>query len=104
MVLSNSVAFNGGYGPSDYATIGGGDGNTVTGSGSVISGGIRNNAIGDQVTIAGGRGNTIYARQHSTIGGGENNVIESFCGFATIGGGPRKQDPRLRQLDHRRRF
>lgn len=68
----------------DYATIGGGLGNTAggepipdrgsgTGTGSTIGGGSNNTASGSYSTVGGGKGNTASGT-YSTVGGGQSNT------------------------------
>jgi hypothetical protein len=78
---------------SKWATIGGGGSESAPNeshSGSTVSGGLGNAALGTHSTIGGGQGNTANTR-HSTIGGGENNVTSApgttTPEYETIGGG-----------------
>lgn len=90
------------------ATIGGGHGNSATDGEATVGGGIANNATGNESTIAGGFQNFASARnstiggggyntasgEFSTVGGGRDNV--AGADFATIaGGGPSTGDPSL---------
>ncbi len=79
----------------DFATVGGGLGNTATGPGSVIGGGgtdgqssYPNSASGVASVIGGGYNNTNTGLA-ATIGGGDNNQAAGslFLGGATVGGG-----------------
>jgi len=83
----------------NYATIGGGVRNKVTGIGGLVSGGFGNLASGDTATVAGGFGNTASAAgavvaggeenlasgEMATVAGGHSNVASSEDGF--VGGG-----------------
>ncbi|RFF28725.1 hypothetical protein DZK25_01285 [Wenzhouxiangella sp. 15181] len=84
-----------------FATIGGGSGNSAENTGVTIAGGINNQAggLGQGATVGGGESNTAsnsYAivsggisntatGNRATIGGGESNFSQGFRGF--IGGG-----------------
>ena len=70
----------GGYG----SAIGGGEGNTTSGSYSVADGGYANLAGGDYASIGGGQGNSTSV-SYGTVGGGANNMVSGTSG--TVGGG-----------------
>ncbi len=74
--ISNTVSVNG-----FYATIGGGEWNTASGSDTTIGGGILNTANGESATVAGGVGNAAsgYA---SMVGAGRLNVVAGAYSFA----------------------
>ncbi len=77
----------------DYATVGGGLGNTAGGAGAFVGGGgfdgttyDGNEALGDVSTIGGGLGNLITSTApYATIGGGRYNTAGGER--ATVGGG-----------------
>jgi hypothetical protein len=73
----------------DFATIGGGEGNSALGFATTIGGGEGNSALGFAATIGGGETNATLGFA-ATIGGGANNVAGNVAGnanFATVGGG-----------------
>lgn len=67
-----------------YGAIGGGSGNTASGTGATVGGGGNNTAGGWNATIAGGGGNTASG-MNATVGGGYGNLAGS--GDATVAGG-----------------
>jgi hypothetical protein len=67
-----------------YATIGGGQGNSVEANAAVISGGMQNRVAGSRATIGGGLQNEALSH-YSTIAGGRNNTGTNYA--ATLGGG-----------------
>ena len=84
-LASNSVS-------ADYATIGGGFGNTIQSNAiaSVIGGGVNNlvQTNSRMAAIGGGQNNLIQTNAGwATIGGGAGNVIQSNASYATIPGG-----------------
>lgn len=87
----NTIAYR-----SDYATIGGGSGNTITNLGyySVIGGG-HTNFVGfgsSKCVVGGGIANRISFASSSVIAGGSSNLVDgNYCGWATIGGGDRNR-------------
>lgn len=70
----------------NYATIGGGEGNTVgaVGTYATVAGGRQNTASNEYATVGGGQDN-IASNRWSTIGGGQGNVNSGQ--YATIAGG-----------------
>ncbi|MBC8095981.1 MAG: tail fiber domain-containing protein [Akkermansiaceae bacterium] len=77
-------------GGGNYSAIGGGVGNSIFATGSVIAGGYGNyvgsNSI--QSAIGGGNGNFIGLNStYGTIGGGSLNQIQTNVTYGTIGGG-----------------
>jgi hypothetical protein len=71
-----------------FATIGGGENNLASGSGSTIAGGSSNSVNAIKAVIAGGYGNTIQTNSdYSTIGGGVWNTIQTSAYSCAIGGG-----------------
>jgi trimeric autotransporter adhesin len=60
-------------GGANFATVGGGHGNTASGIESTVAGGLSNTASGIESTVAGGHDNTASAFG-STVGGGEFNT------------------------------
>ncbi|MEK7780610.1 MAG: hypothetical protein AAB370_03820, partial [Verrucomicrobiota bacterium] len=64
------------------ATVGGGDGNTASGSGATVGGGRDNTGSGEAATVGGGGYNT--ASSYATVGGGYDNSAGTY---ATVGGG-----------------
>ena len=68
----------------DYATVGGGIGNTVLKERGTISGGRENTAAGIAAVIAGGYSNQV-AQSDGTIGGGYGNENKGY--IATVAGG-----------------
>jgi hypothetical protein len=75
--LDNSVS-------GGYATIGGGYDNTANRNGDTVGGGYLNTASGPYATISGGEGNTA-AGVEATVGGGGYNTASGVD--ATVGGG-----------------
>lgn len=74
----------------DFATIGGGAGNTANAGDAVIGGGRANRILanGFSSTVSGGFSNSIESgSSHSTIGGGARNVIRPSVTVGTISGG-----------------
>ena len=71
-------------GTGDYATIGGGRGNTARGYTSTINGGWNNTASGFIATVSGGAGNTASS-EFTTLGGGAENTASGE--YATLSGG-----------------
>jgi hypothetical protein len=84
----------------DFATVGGGEGNTANGHSATVGGGTMNHADALTTTICGGTLNTAYANlatiaggygnavsgQYGAIGGGQANSIALFE-YSAIGGG-----------------
>jgi hypothetical protein len=68
----------------DYTTIGGGAGNTVSGTVATVGGSITNTAGGVYATVGGGRLNTASGR-NATVSGGYTNTASATS--ATVGGG-----------------
>ncbi len=68
----------------NYATIGGGYGNDVSGSYGAIGGGDDNRVVGSYGIVGGGQGNAITGT-HGTVGGGYYNAAS--VDYATVGGG-----------------
>ena len=66
------------------ATVGGGVGNTSSGSYDTVSGGEGNTSSGLYDTVSGGQGNTTSG-SHSTVGGGYSST--SSGDYATVAGG-----------------
>lgn len=80
---ANTIRSRVGMPPSDYSMIGGGSGNSVTGSrGATIVGGSDN-----EIESFSGQ----EASHYAAIGGGTQNQIESYSAAATIGGGDGNQ-------------
>ncbi|HAV62637.1 MAG TPA: hypothetical protein DCY13_09755, partial [Verrucomicrobiales bacterium] len=74
----------------NYATIGGGHGNTVRAHEAVIGGGVDNEISYNAFysTIGGGKDNRVGNGAYgASISGGTGNLIEFLSQFATIGGG-----------------
>lgn len=69
-----------------WATVGGGDANTAGGDASTVSGGWDNTATYFRSTVGGGQENTASA-PYATIAGGRNNTITGTAGASAIGGG-----------------
>jgi hypothetical protein len=67
-----------------HATVGGGDGNTASGSGATVGGGVDNTASVFYATVGGGFGNTASGID-ATVGGGASNTASGSG--ATVGGG-----------------
>ncbi len=72
-------------GPGQVSTVGGGFGNTASGSPSTVGGGGRNIASSGYSTVAGGHRNTASSGRGSTVGGGDTNTASAI--FASVGGG-----------------
>ena len=73
----------------DFATIGGGEGNTASGASATVGGGEGNTASGASATVGGGKANAVLGFA-ATVGGGANNVAGNVAGnaiFATVAGG-----------------
>ncbi len=68
----------------DYATVGGGDGNTAMGNYDTIGGGYINSASNEVATVSGGYYNTASG-YIATVGGGQANTASGVR--ATVGGG-----------------
>jgi hypothetical protein len=68
----------------NFGTVGGGEGNTASGSWATVGGGGGNTASGDPATVGGGGGNTASGN-YATVGGGGGNTASGFA--ATVGGG-----------------
>jgi hypothetical protein len=66
------------------ATVGGGAGNTASGGSATVGGGWQNTASGDYATVSGGGGN-IASGFVATVGGGNQNTASAQ--YATVGGG-----------------
>jgi FtsZ-binding cell division protein ZapB len=66
------------------ATVGGGAGNTASGGSATVGGGWQNTASGDYATVSGGGGN-IASGFVATVGGGNQNTASGS--YATVGGG-----------------
>ncbi len=84
--LSNSVLAN-------FATVGGGAGNTASGTingpyadSATVAGGFRNSALGNNATVAGGLQNRA-AGDNSAIAGGEGNLVSTNNNWGLVGGG-----------------
>ena len=70
----------------NYATVGGGTGNTASGQNTTVGGGIGNSASGLDTTVGGGSGNTASGTTFAeTVGGGINNTATGQA--ATVAGG-----------------
>ena len=92
----------------DYATVGGGFGNTAAGLRSAVGGGMWNLAGAVHATVAGGYSDTVDAsggtigggssnrinNDYGTVSGGYNNIISGTYG--TIGGGSNNSATNLR--------
>ena len=73
---------------SNYSTIGGGDGNIISGSTYISIGGGRNNtASGGFSAIGGGDGNNANGRLSFIGGGSGNNTLSGYYSYSVIGGG-----------------
>lgn len=75
---------------SNWSTIGGGLGNTTSGTFSTVAGGDNNSSVGTQTTVGGGSLNkasstTAGSAGASTVAGGESNTASAD--FASVGGG-----------------
>jgi hypothetical protein len=68
----------------DYATVGGGRGNSAGNTDDTVAGGHGNEASGDNSTVGGGVWNRAIALE-STVGGGETNTASGS--HSTVGGG-----------------
>jgi len=68
----------------NWATIGGGGGNTASGGFATVGGGIENTASGSRATVGGGNANTASG-SIATVGGGNGNTASGSS--ATVGGG-----------------
>ena len=73
----------------DYATVGGGNGNTASGYAATVGGGEYNTASGNSATVGGGGaedgGGNVASGNYATVGGGYNNEASGY--YATVGGG-----------------
>ncbi len=69
---------------SNFATIGGGYGNSASGNGSTINGGYENVALGSQASVGAGKRNSA-AGDYSVVGGGISNSASAEN--ASVGGG-----------------
>jgi hypothetical protein len=67
-----------------HATVAGGHSDTVDAPGGTIGGGTENRAAGDYATISGGTNNTVSS-SYGTVSGGRNNTAGNL--FGTIAGG-----------------
>ena len=67
-----------------HATVGGGQSNTANGQFATVGGGFLNTASGTRATVGGGVDN-IASGSYATIGGGVDNIASGS--YATIGGG-----------------
>ena len=76
-VFANHVA-------SDFGTVGGGAGNTASGLGSTVAGGVANQAAIQTATVSGGARNTASGLAATVSGGVDNSAFELG---ATVGGG-----------------
>ncbi len=81
--LASVVAYNT-VNVSNFATVGGGNGNIATGLEATIAGGYQNNSGGSRSTIGGGYQNTA-TNSYATIGGGVQNTAGG--NVATVAGG-----------------
>ncbi len=70
----------------EFATVGGGAGNTASGARGTVGGGFRNTASSDRSTVGGGQSNTASGSM-ATVGGGQSNTASTQA--ATVGGGER---------------
>jgi hypothetical protein len=68
----------------NYSTVGGGKGIQANGNYSTVAGGNAIAAYGDWSTVGGGQG-SVAAEAYSTVGGGSNNTAGDR--FTTVGGG-----------------
>jgi hypothetical protein len=68
----------------DFGTVGGGSGNTASGSSATVAGGYENTASLNDATVAGGYGNTASGSS-ATVAGGYANTASGFS--ATVAGG-----------------
>jgi hypothetical protein len=68
----------------NYATVGGGHGNTANALYATVGGGWGNIADGNYATVGGGWGN-IADGNYATVGGGQENTASGY--WATVGGG-----------------
>ncbi len=68
-----------------FATVGGGAGNTASGSYSIVAGGGGNTASGGSSSVAGGAANNAQGAD-SAVGGGNSNTASGFYS-AVVGGG-----------------
>ena len=72
----------------DSATVGGGWRNSALGNNATVAGGVQNQALGDNSAIGGGAYNTIQTNVfQGTISGGHQNTIQTNANYATISGG-----------------
>ncbi len=68
-----------------FASVGGGLGNSASGSGSTVAGGFGNVASGGLAAVGGGTGNVASGNDGSTVAGGEANQASGF--ISAVGGG-----------------
>ena len=83
----NYASIGGGSGNTadvDYAAVGGGAYNTASGSYAYVGGGDYNTVDGSSASVVGGSSNTVYGSSASVVGGSSNTVYGSS---AFIGGG-----------------
>jgi hypothetical protein len=107
-VVSTGAVIGGGTGNSVddalYATLGGGQGNTILLSGGrwATVGGGNLNAVGTEgSTIAGGKGNFVGAGvEYGTVGGGRENAINNDGWFGTVPGGYQGQADHYGEMAH----
>jgi len=81
--LASVVAYNA-VNVSNFATVGGGNGNSATGLEATVGGGYQNNGGGSRSTIGGGYQNTA-TNSYATVGGGVQNTAGG--NVATVAGG-----------------
>jgi hypothetical protein len=67
-----------------HATVGGGNNNTASGYGAIVGGGVSNNSTKNYTVVAGGTGNTASGN-NATVSGGTSNTANQTS--ATVGGG-----------------
>jgi hypothetical protein len=68
----------------NYTTVGGGGGNAASGARATVGGGVNNDAGGVAATVGGGNNNAA-SNNYATVGGGQDNTASG--GFAAVGGG-----------------
>jgi hypothetical protein len=68
----------------NFASVGGGEGNTASGDWATVAGGSGNNASGELAFVGGGGSNTASSRWANVAGGSNNNASGES---ATVGGG-----------------
>ena len=76
-----------------YATVGGGEENTASGSSATVSGGSKNEASGSSATVGGGSQNTA-SQPSTTVGGGVQNAATGS--HSTISGGQNNEAAGMR--------